>query len=324
MKLSICITHYKEPAEVCKPLFDSIALQRGIDWGSVEVIVANDGKDGGLDTVPLPLYPFDIKFVSHDHKGVSATRNLAFDNATGDYVMFCDCDDMFLNNCGLHLVFSAMNENPDVIISSFVEELIDSEGNYSITRHDKDATFIHGKAFRRQFLLDEELRFKDELTIHEDGYFNLLAQVCTDNQKEITTPFYLWKWNSDSVVRTHMKDFTLETYDHLMRCREAICEELNKRGYVNEFINAVVKTVVDSYYDFNKSTWLLPENKPARERAERAFKKFYLRFGKEYKEANITRIAEIMYVCRQHAYANGLRVEQTTISDWLTHITRDV
>lgn len=321
--LSICITRYKEKWDTCKDLFDSIALQRGINFKDIEVIVANDGTEDLLDANLFKNYPFTVNYINHEHAGVSATRNFALDNSKGDYVMFCDIDDMFINSLGLHLIFDAMNDVPDVIHSSFIEEQL-KEDEYKIIRHDKDVTFIHGKAYRRGYLKNESLRFKEDLTIHEDGYFNLLASVCTSSIKHISTPFYMWKFNTESTVRRDPENYVMKTYDHLMKCREAICEELEARGYIDQYIDAVCKTVIDSYYDFNKANYLIPKNKEDVEKAEKAFKKFYDKFGTEYKEANITRIGEIMFISRQTAYCNGMRVEQRTIREWLNHITKEV
>lgn len=84
MKLQILIPHYKEPAEVIKPLLDSIALQQNVDMADVGVIIGNDGTP----SLDLPEYPFGVKQLSLEHKGVSATRNACLDAATADYVMF--------------------------------------------------------------------------------------------------------------------------------------------------------------------------------------------------------------------------------------------
>lgn len=323
-KLSICVTRYKEPWEVCKDLFDSIQTQRGINFEDIEVIVVNDGRDELLTGREFINYPFHVDYIPmEEHGGVSKARNFARDKATGEYVMFCDIDDMFLNNCALHLIFGAIKEKPDVIISSFIEEAYSGD-TYKIIRHDKDATFIHGKVFNRDYLNENNIRFKDELTIHEDGYFVLTSLVCTEEKREISTPIYMWKWNDNSVVRKDAEDYVLKTYDHLMNCRWAICKELEERGFIDKYFDSVVKTVVDSYYDFNKPGYLDPKNKALVAKAEKAFKKFYTEFGKDYKESNINRIAEMMFVCRQNAFKNGLRVEQRTINEWLNHITKEV
>jgi len=325
MKLSLCITRYQEDWATCKDLFDSIATQRGINFEDIEVIVVNDGRDKLLTGREFMDYPYHVNYMAMpEHGGVSKARNYAMDHATGDYIMFCDIDDMFLNNCGLHLMFCAMKEGVDFASSSFVEEIYGDDGAYKIVRHDKDITFIHGKLYRRQYLIDENIRWNEDLTIHEDGYFNVIASICTDNKKDSSAQVYLWKWNPDSVVRKNPKAYVLRTYDHLMKSRAAICKELNNRGFIDEYLNAVVKTVCDSYYDFNKPEYLDPKNKDYVLKAEKAFKAFYDEFGRDYRESNVNRIAEMLFVCRQNAYVNGLRVEQRSIHEWLNHITKDV
>ena len=115
MKLDIIIPHYREPWSTCKYLFDSIALQRGIHFDDIRVIVVNDGDNilfGSMENAMLKLstYPFTVDYIVKEHGGVSAARNCGLDGSNADYVMFCDIDDGFLSNCGLHLVFNAMKE----------------------------------------------------------------------------------------------------------------------------------------------------------------------------------------------------------------------
>ena len=49
MTLDIIVPHYHEPWKICKPLFDSIALQRGIKFEDIAVIVVNDGAECALE-----------------------------------------------------------------------------------------------------------------------------------------------------------------------------------------------------------------------------------------------------------------------------------
>ena len=45
MRLDIVVPHYKEPWEVCHYLFDSLALQRGICFENIKVILVNLSKE---------------------------------------------------------------------------------------------------------------------------------------------------------------------------------------------------------------------------------------------------------------------------------------
>lgn len=319
MKLDILVPHYKEGWNICHNLFDSLAMQRGIDFEDIKVIVANDGDEMVIAPETYEGYPFEVITVVGEKKGVSATRNLALDTSDADYVMFCDADDMFLNNYGMHMVFSAMNEGFETMHSCFIEEQPSDDG-WKILRHDKDITFVHGKVHNRQFLLDNDLRFDESLTIHEDGYFNFMVHTVAENVKYITTPFYLWVYNDDSTVRKDKDDYTYKTYKELMEVRWAIAKDLENRGYIDEYIDSVVHTVCNSYYDFCMPNVVKNKNSVLYKNAEKEFKKYFTEFGKEYYEANPTRIAEMLMVARSNAYAKGLLAEDKTLVDWLTHI----
>ena len=252
MKLSFVITHYKEEWTVCKPLFDSIADQLGVDFDNVEVVLVEDGGEP-LNEECFVGYPFNVKTLNFGHKGVSAARNTGLDHITGDYVMFCDCDDRFISAYALHLYIKATaNGMFDIIKSPFVEDQI-VDGELKLIRHDNDITFIHGKFYRVDFLKDNEIRFNDELTIHEDSFFNVLANMLAEtNIYEMSPAVYLWKYRDESIVRKDRDAYVFKTYDHLMKCRRAICRELEKRERYAEFYQAISKTIIDSYYDFQR------------------------------------------------------------------------
>ena len=320
MKLSLVITHYNEPWETVKPMFDSIEMQLGIEWSDIEVLLIEDGEKP-LDLLNDYRFSFITSVINEGHKGVSGARNLGLDNAKGDYVMFCDCDDRFISAYGLYLMLKHADAGFDLIKSPFVEDQV-IDGELKLIRHDHDISFVHGKMYRRQFLLDNKIRFNDELTIHEDGYFNVIANMLADKQHELQPAVYLWKYNDESVVRKDRDLFLYKSYGNLMDCRIAICDELWERGLINEFYQAVSKTVIDSYYDFQKPDALKPENKEVINKAEEHFSRYYKKFRSYYNEININDIAQMLYICRVTAFANNLRVEQETLSQFLTRIVK--
>ena len=322
MRLDIIVPHYREPWEVCKYLFDSIALQRGFSMNNLKVIVVNDG-DCLLDEEKFKNYPYQIEYLVKEHGGVSAARNYGLDHSDADYVMFCDIDDGFLSNYGLHLVFSAMQEGFDYLVSNFVEETYSANSTMTIVRHDKDLTFMHGKAYRRQFLVDHDLRFDPAMTLHEDGYFNMLVFSVATNEgksRQIETPFYLWRWNDNSVVRTNKENFVLRTYDSVMQTRIGLCDQLKKRGYEKELRTAVAMTFLNSYYDFQKPSWNMDKNKKDVQKAEREFRKFYVRFKSIFFDMTNKEISEIAIAARQNALNNGFLMEGETLKEFLKRV----
>lgn len=326
MTLDIIAPHYKEPWETCKFLFESLALQRAIPWENVKVIVVNDGDDTSLDEVDFGKYPYRVEYMKKPHGGVSAARNYGLDHSTADYVMFCDIDDGFLNNYGLHMVFSAMQDEFDFLISNFVEETYTAEKPVKVIMpHDQDLTFMHGKVYRREFLVSNELRFDERLTIHEDGYFNMIVNVEAENKgkvKKITTPFYLWCWNDNSTVRRNKEDFVLKTYDHVMRVRAATCNELKRRGYEKEYELAVGMTVLNSYYDFQKTSYRAAKNQRYMRMAEKEFKAYWEEFKKTFYGLTNMQISDIAKVARANAVNNGMMMEQDDLRTFLKQIER--
>ena len=329
MKLDILMPHYKEPWSLVQPFFDSLKAQRAIDFADIRVIMVNDGKqvDSNLsldDLEEMQLrYPFRVDVFFKQHEGVSAARNYALDESIADYVMFCDCDDSFANIYGLRFLFDQMEKGYDAISSIFLVEYMDN-GQLRITYKDNDVTFVHGKAYRRQYLIDKNLRWKPELTIHEDGYFNCLAMMFADTKTKIDTPFYTWKYRTDSVASKEDETFVLRTYKNVMDARIALTKEAKRRGRLEDARGFIAKTVLDSYYDFNKTVALKPENKEIVEKAEREFRRFYMKYRKEYLACTVDQIAQVAAISRATAFTDGFKLEQKTLSEWLNHIVYEV
>lgn len=321
MRLDIIVPHYKEPWETCKYLFDSLALQRGVSLNNIRVLLVNDG-DCMLDK-DFSEYPYKVEYLAKEHGGVSSTRNYGLDHSDADYVMFCDIDDGFLSTYGLHLVFSAMQEGFDVCVSNFVEETFDEKGNATIVRHDKDLTFMHGKVYRREFLVENDLRFDPSMNLHEDGYFNVLTySVATEKgkTKNIESPFYLWRWNDNSVVRSNRQDFVLRTYKDVILTRIGVCRQLKARGLEEAYRTSVGMTVLNSYYDFQKDSYYLPKNEKYLRIATKSFKEFWDEFKPVFIDLNNRQVADMARVARENAYKNGMLFEKMDLRTFLRSI----
>lgn len=327
MRLDIIVPRYKEPWSLCKYLFYTISTQRGLPLSSVKVILVNDGDEDLLNEAELAMFPFPVEYLIKPHGGVSDTRNYGLMHSDADYVMFCDADDGFLNNYGLHLIYSAMQEGFDFLCANFVEETYTDQGTITIVSHTKDMTFMHGKVYRRQWLLDNNIVFDPEMTLHEDGYFNSLAYTIASHDgkiKFVETPIYLWRWNDNSTVRKDKKDFVLKTYNDVILTRLGTCRQLKERGYEEDFKTAVLMTFLNSYYDFQKTTYTSKENREHLVKAEQAFKKFFKKYKSVFYNCTNQEIANAAHFARENAYKNGMLMEQTDLRTWLKHIDREV
>ena len=305
-----------------------LALQRDISFDDVSVILVNDGEENELPAECFDGYPYEVHQMSIPHGGVSKARNAGLDASNADWVMFCDFDDMFQSAFGLYLIFCGMAEDKwDLLRCAFTEETKDDDGVIHLVSHEDDTVFVHGKVMRRQFLLDNELRFHDKLTIHEDGYFNVMVySLAKERMTKINTSVYLWAWNDQSIVRKdRAEDYVLDTYDHLMKQRIALTDEFIRRQMPEETLLTVIKTVCDSYYDFQQHNWRLPRNKARMERAERWFCAYLKRFAKFYATANVKQISEVAAISRARCLMQKtMLMESETLKEWLEHIMNDV
>ena len=320
MKLQLLIPQYKETDEIMKPLLDSIALQQSVNFNEIGVIICNDGSDVFLTDEFLASYPFLIEYYKEPHRGVSATRNACLDKAIADYVMFCDADDMFYNMCGLWIIFNEIKVGFDSIISCFTEETRHPETKEPMyINHDMDSTFVHGKIHRRQYLIDKGIRFNDNLTIHEDSYFNILCQSLSKDVKYCSTPFYLWKWRDESVCR-HDPKYILKTYNNMLDSNDALVETLAEKGVPDKSIFYVTMMIFDAYYTMNKPEWVNQENKEYRDATEKRFPEYFQKYKDTWKKVPISEKMQISQGIRGRSVMEGMQMEAQTIDEWLKHV----
>ena len=319
MKLQILIPQYKETDEIVKPLLDSIEIQQNVDLkNDVGVIIVNDGTDVRLSEELLGRYSYPIEYHMAEHGGVSATRNKCLDLAIADYVMFCDADDMFFNACGLYIVFREIqNGGFDSLVSAFVEEtrdLITKESIY--INHDMDTTFVHGKIHRRQYLLDNNIRWNDNLTIHEDSYFNCLCQRLAGELKYSQTAFYLWKWRDASVCR-HDPKYILKTYNNMLDSNTALVKEFIDRDRIADAQFYAVSMIYDAYFTMNKREWIDQENREYRYATEKRFKQYYVEFKNLFDGIAEDVKNQIIVGIKNRMFSEGLMMESITFNDWI-------
>lgn len=264
MKLQILVPQYNEDTETVAGLLDSLATQRGINFSDLSVIIMNDGSDTKIDMSDTE-YPFPVVYISDEkHRGISGTRNALMDMADADYVMFCDADDCFFSSLGLLSIFEQMDDGFDALISRFIEETQDA-----YIDHEKDGTFVHGKVYRRLFLLENGIRFDETINRNEDFSFNAAAQALAGKILYVDTPFYLWCYNPSSVTRS-TESYMCETFDQFLIAFEHLIDDMLRRGK-NDYAVRFFAIMHSKAKTFMFSDMWLSNETEAQDRAEKIF-----------------------------------------------------
>lgn len=199
-KLSVIIPCYKARETIAKTLH-SIAMQTISD--SVEVIIVNDcdGLNYNYTIDTASFGDLHIKYVVREKNGgCGAARNTGIQEASADYLCFIDSDDMFANPLALEVMYNRIvMEKADVLTSVFESEMRLADG-VAVRKMKHQVTWTHGKMYRKQFLIDNNISFKEELRLNEDVEFNQMVLDLGAKTCEIPMTTLLWRDNPKSIT----------------------------------------------------------------------------------------------------------------------------
>ncbi|MFQ9520829.1 MAG: glycosyltransferase family 2 protein, partial [Turicibacter sp.] len=122
-KISIIVPIYNAELYLSRCL-DSLINQ---SYKNIEVICVNDGStDRSLEiAMTYSRQHSEIIVVNKCNTGVSDSRNVALQRATGDYVMFVDSDDWISPNMVKHLLKEAVTSNAELVMCGYSREYKD-------------------------------------------------------------------------------------------------------------------------------------------------------------------------------------------------------
>lgn len=319
--LSIIIPRYEETEKDIFPLLSSISTQVGINFNDIEVIIANDGgsSKGALNDDFLSLFNMQIKQVSlKENFGPGVARQVGLDSAVGQYVMFCDADDC-IHNVGVlgALIQEAEKTASDIISSSWLEELV-IDGKYIYTTHDIESTWMHGKLLRRSFLTQNNIRFHDDLRVHEDSYILCIATALTDKRVHLPITSYVWKYGKDSITRRNNGIYTYDSIPEFVRALTMAFKQIEGLIPNDQMEYRIVQFILYIYFSIHRADWQAPEHEKYLLEVEKAFVthiKPFLGYWKNISPENMAKI----YTEERDKNFKGY-VEKETIWEWMNRL----
>ncbi|SHN11293.1 glycosyltransferase family 2 protein [Halanaerobium congolense] len=113
-KISIIIPIYNNEKYLSKCI-ESVIKQ---NYNNKEIILVNDGStDNSANICDNYAHEYkDIKVIHQANNGAAAARNIGLDNSSGDYIIFLDSDDFWVDNCLNGAVKVLMNSKKNIDI----------------------------------------------------------------------------------------------------------------------------------------------------------------------------------------------------------------
>ena len=259
MMVSIIIPVYNVK-RFLRECIDSILISKKI----FEVILIDDGSTDGSSIICDEYSSLDNRVVTYHKKngGVSSARNYGLKKAVGDYIVFVDSDDVLSNNWDELLEF--LKGSDIYYFNSLIQKKLDKEILLKyITGANNDAIYlsaIYSKAYKRDFLINNNIQFDEKLINGEDMLFNVQALLCSKSFEKADFHYYHYRQalgqatrkfderliESDKYFHIYLKK-TLENFeieDSLAKQIENYClysavELLLKRiSYIDKYNNA--------------------------------------------------------------------------------------
>lgn len=238
MFLSIVVPSYNVEQYVADCL--KSCVQQEIDKAEYEIIVINDGsKDSTLDVVNSFVEQntsANIRVVSQENRGLSATRNRGITLAQGDYIWFVDSDDWITEN-SLPALFEHIKSHhqPDIVVLNTIlrKETEETTIERNLPSDSGDGKYIYDHSYifpysgapfyliKRDFLLRNELNFKEGIYF-EDCLFTPTALSMARKCSYYAKPVYIYRLRENSITTSSISEKKL--YDSL-----TVAEELKKK-----------------------------------------------------------------------------------------------
>ena len=207
-KISIVIPLFNTPEKYLKELIDSVVAQ---SYGNWELCLADGSTSPKTGAYVKKHYSGENRIVYRkieENLGIAGNTNFAISMGTGEFMMFCDHDDVVAPNALFECV-KAINENPKTDIVYTDEDLINSDGTiHSSPRFKPDFNFDFLRSINyichifmvRKFLIDRVGMLRKEYDGAQDYDFILRCCEQTEHIAHVPKVLYHWRAHDNSTA----------------------------------------------------------------------------------------------------------------------------
>ena len=192
-------------------------------YDNIEILLVNDGSDD----VSLPICQMyakvdsRIRVIDKCNSGVSATRNVAIDQAAGAFLQFVDADDRLAMEATQLLTERALRTGAEMVIChyyrvsgrrrrsvhGFLEtDRVLSQREFATQLMEEPSSFYYGvmwnKLYRTDIIREHHIRCSEELGWSEDFLFNLAYIRYCQSFASVQLPLYYYYKNKKGITAT--------------------------------------------------------------------------------------------------------------------------
>lgn len=245
---------------------DNLLLQA---YGEIEYIFINDGsKDNSFEILNnFQRKDNRIIVIDKDNGGPSSARNIGIKRATGDYITFCDADDLLDVTFLTDMINKLSDKDYDLISSSFnnvvykknkvvsttivrmeEKELLNSNEVKTFYLHGIINSYTHSpicKLYKSSIIKNYNIQFDENMLFGEDLLFNL---------------DYIDKCNSAYNIKKSYYDYIQIDNPNRLTQRKDIdkfCVYYLWRKKLNEFINDIDCDKKNKIVKILKNQWFI-------------------------------------------------------------------
>lgn len=221
MKLSFIVPVYNVEDYLCNCL-ESLYNQ-SLPLNEFEIVIINDGSTDNSYTIAKQYSEkYDnIRLIDQKNHGLSYTRNLGIENASGEYVLCVDSDDFLVANTIPLLLQQAIDNDLDILRAEYQNS---NEQGHLMPKNglEKDRSLYKGKVvdgdtlyqylyctefysplllMKRSFVLENNLFFEPGLYF-EDIDFAIRVSMVAKRVMYLSEIFYIYRLREGSITHS--------------------------------------------------------------------------------------------------------------------------